>query len=649
MAEQQAPETQINLTLGTAGHIDHGKTALVRLLTGCETDRLKEEKQRGMSIDLGYAPCRIARTEIGIVDVPGHETFIRTMVAGAAGMDAVLLVVAADDGVMPQTREHMEILTLLGVKSGFVALTKIDRVSPDRVEEVREEIETYLGDTFLRNRPICPISSITGQGFDQFHRTLVETVESIPPRRLEGIFRMPLDRAFSARGHGTVVAGVPVSGTMRLGDSVVLHPGAVEGSCRKIQVYGRDASMVKAGQCAAINVGNWDAGKIRRGNVVSLPGFFEPSRWYAAKLKLLSDANPILSTGAQVQFHTGTSQTLASMYLMENNQVVNGEETLVQFRLKHPVVAGPGDPYIIRMNSGGKDSAEVIRTIGGGILLEAIPHRLKRNRPGVLEDLRRRADAVGDEKRFLQYCLKRAPDRVTDFASLIRRVKITPKQGNNWLEELHRQAIALPLAGNHWIHRDTLEESQRELLDRIAHFHRQRPDMPAMPIEELRQTFDGSKQTVDLLLDRLAQEKAILHRQGQVAMPDHRVRFQGKDAERLEAIEAALKETPFQPPGPAKLAERLRTAEGEIHRLLKILIENDRVVRVEGKLFFHAEAVEEARDKLVDYLKREGELESVKFKYLLDTSRKFAIPLLDHFDRIGVTRRQGYTRLLRRP
>lgn len=289
--------TQINITLGTAGHIDHGKTALVKCLTGCDTDRLKEEKERGMSIELGYAPCTIADLEVGIVDVPGHERFVKTMVAGASGIDAVMLVVAADDGIMPQTREHMEILTLLGIEHGLVALTKIDRVDADHLELVRSDLKHFLRGTFLEDAPILPVSNVTGQGYDALIETLAAMVAKIRPKRLDGVFRLPLERAFSVKGHGTVVAGIPISGSARIGDEVVLLPQGEAGRVRRIEVYGRTSEAVKAGQCAAINVGHWEHTTIGRGDTVTLPGYFTPAEWYVCQLRLLPREKLLLKNG----------------------------------------------------------------------------------------------------------------------------------------------------------------------------------------------------------------------------------------------------------------------------------------------------------------------------------------------------------------
>ena len=406
MASGDAGLDLVNITLGTAGHIDHGKTALVKSLTGCETDRLKEEKERGMSIDLGFAPCKIADMQVGIVDVPGHEGFIKTMVAGASGMDGVILVVAADDGVMPQTREHLDILTLLGIRHGIVALTKIDRVAPEHRETVRANVVHFLQGTFLEGSPILPVSNVTGEGFDGFLEALWDLVRAIKPRRTDGVFRLPLERAFSVQGYGTVVAGIPSVGSARVGDEVVLLPQNLTGRIRRIEVYGQMSDTVMAGQCAAINVGHWDHREIQRGNVLALPGYFTPQQWFVCSLRLLPREKLVLKSGAEVRFHTGTSDVAAMFYPLRGNRMEAGTTGLIQVKTKTPLVAGPGDHFLLRMSS-------PVRTIGGGLIVEGLPERVRGNRPAAHEDLEERCAAVSDERRFVEYCVRRAEGLAT--------------------------------------------------------------------------------------------------------------------------------------------------------------------------------------------------------------------------------------------
>ncbi len=395
---------QINITLGTAGHIDHGKTALVKCLTGCETDRLKEEKERGMSIDLGFAPCKIADMQVGIVDVPGHENFIKTMVAGASGMDGVILVVAADDGVMPQTREHLEILTLLGVRHGIVALTKIDRIASERREERIGRSGQF------------PARHFFGRGPDS--SSLKRDRRGI--RSLSGIALGPGsgDKAQADRRRVSHAAGSSIFRTRlrdrrgrhpglrfaHVGDEVVLLPENLAGRIRRIEVYGQASDAVMAGQCAAINVGHWDHRAIRRGDTLTLPGYFAPQEWFVCMLRLLPRDKLFLKSGAEVKFHTGTSDVAAMFYPLKGNHMEGGAEGLIQVRTKTPFVAGPGDYFIIRTPS-------PVRTIGGGRIVEAVDRRLKGSRPGVYEDLQQRAEAVLDERRFVEYCVRRAESR----------------------------------------------------------------------------------------------------------------------------------------------------------------------------------------------------------------------------------------------
>ncbi len=633
---------QVNVTLGTAGHIDHGKTALVKLLTGCDTDRLKEEKERGMSIELGFAPCKIADLEVGIVDVPGHENFIKTMVAGATGMDAVMLVVAADDGVMPQTREHLDILTLLGVQRGFIALTKIDRVDDEHREFVLEHTREFLRGTFLEGAPICPISSVTGAGFDGFYTTLCTLMESIVPRRLDGIFRLPVDRAFSATGFGTVLAGVPVCGSAHVDDEVVLLPRGLQGKIRQIEVYGRSSDMVKAGQCAAINMRHWDAGQIRRGEVLTLPGYFEPHEWFTARLRLLPETKIVLKSATQLKLHTGTAEVPVTVYPLEHDPMAAGDEALVQFRAPGGLIAGPGDPFIVRIPS-------PARTIGGGILVEGGIRRLKRNKPAAIEAVRQCAAVLGDEQEFVTFVVRTATLGAIGEVELSARTKIQLKRLANILTDLARQGTVVQLQPGLYTHRDTLADLCSRILECVARFHQENCESPGMLLDDLRDAVELDRTVANAVIARLRAENRLVDSKGRLARPEHSAEFQGVDADHSQAIEALFRNQLFCPPGLEELRERTGIDEATLKRILNALRQQQKLIRVEGDLIFHRDAIVRAREILVDHLEREGRLESVKFKYLLDTTRKFALPLLDHFDHVGVTRRVGNTRFLKQP
>ena len=632
---------QINITLGTAGHIDHGKTALVKSLTGCETDRLKEEKERGMSIDLGFAPCMIADMQVGIVDVPGHENFIKTMVAGAAGMDGVILVVAADDGIMPQTREHLEILALLGVRHGVVALTKIDRVDAEYRRMVQDDLAVFLQGTFLEGAPILPVSNVTGEGFDRFLEGLLGMVKAIRPKRVDGVFRLPLDRAFSVQGYGTVVAGIPVAGSARVGDEVQLLPHGLSGRIRRIEVYGRPTDAVLAGQCAAVNVGHWEAQRIGRGHVIAAPGYFSAQEWYACALRLLPREKLLLKNGVEVKFHTGTAEVPAAVYSMTEGPMLAGNEYLVQVRTRTPIVAGPGDRFILRTLS-------PVRTAGGGMIVEALQRRLKRNQPDLCDDLRQRAAAVGDERRWVEYAARQAEGGAASADQLARRAKVPLARLQGILAELTRARTVVALDSSRYVHRDTLAALADRALAAVRQFHAQSPESPGMTPDQLRQATAMEKDVLDGAIEALRAAGKLVERNQRLAAAEHRTAFATQDAAHLEQIEGLLRHEAFHPPGPEQIAEKTGLPAATVQKILKILLEHQRVVKVED-LLFHREAVDRAREILSAHLRKEGRLESVDFKYLLDTTRKFALPLLDYFDRVGVTRRVGNTRYLKTP
>ncbi|MFH1717712.1 MAG: selenocysteine-specific translation elongation factor [Planctomycetota bacterium] len=647
---------QKNITLGTAGHIDHGKTALIKCLTGCDTDHLKAEKERGMSIDLGFAPCTVSGLEVGIVDVPGHENFIKTMVAGATGIDGAIFVIAADDGVMPQTREHLDILTLLGVKYGIVALTKIDCVEPARIEKVTAEIRDFLVGAFLQDAPILPVSSITGEGFDTFYEALRTLVDTIEPKRTDGVFRLPVERTFSVKGYGTVVTGIPVAGTIRIGDEVVLFPHGTRGRIKAIQVYKRNSDTAMVGQCAAMNVPQWDYKDIERGATVTLDQYFSPQQWYLCKLQVLSHIKSPLKNGANVKFHTGTSEAIATVFLLEGNNVAAGADCLVQVGLKPPqqIVAAPGDRFILR-------SLSPVQTIGGGTIVEAIAKKLRRNDPLIVKDALDRAEAVFAQKDFVEYCVRSAEAFAVSEADISIRAKILPEPLKEILAGLLDEGKVLNLNPKLLIHRDMSDCIQNKLIGIVRDSHHSKPESPGLSAEELvgcatrlllhtrnphglkpilQDVFDG-------LIRLLVSQGKLVERKHRLALPEHRETFRKDEQELLRSIESLFKTRPFNPPNYEEVVQHTSADPAKVRKTLQMLIELEHLVRVENDLFFHSEAVEQARQLLVSFITEQGGLESVKFKYLLNTTRKFAIPLLDYFDRIGVTRRVGYTRHLK--
>lgn len=640
MTEQQA--SPINITLGTAGHIDHGKTALIKLLTGCETDRLRQEKERGMSIELGFAPCRLGDLEVGIVDVPGHENFVKTMVAGATGIDGVIFVVAADDSIMPQTREHLDILTLLGVRHGMVALTKIDLVSAERVETVVDQLKTFLQGTFLQEAPICPMSSITGAGFDGFYTAMKSMIADIQPRSTEGVFRQPVERTFSVKGFGTVISGIPAAGAAKVGDEFTLLPTGGKSRIKAIQVYGHDADLVQSGQCAALNLPQLDYKGVERGHVLTDANYFQPARWFIGTLKMLPDQTTPLKNGAKLKFHTGTTETTATVYLTESDVAVACDETFVQVRTDHPVVAGPRDRYILR-------GLSPVQTIAGGMIIEAAERRLKRTQKGLLEDLRRRSRAVQDSTAFIEYAIENAPDKAAKVKDIAVRVKLQPEKVKAVCEKLAAEKRIATLTADWYIHSTTLQQVSDALTRLVERFHAANPQSPGIAKEQLLDDSRLKKPIFDGIFSVLIESKKVLLRKDRIALPAHSEQFDPAQQALLEKTESLFKNQPFKPPKVEDLPGLLRCGVKEANATVKILSEQQRLVRVDAKMLFHADAVEEAKRRITDHVNGQGagRLESVDFKYLVDTTRKFALPLLDYMDKIGHTRRVGNTRYLK--
>ena len=631
----------INITLGTAGHIDHGKTALVKCLTGCDTDRLKIEKERGMSIELGFAPCIISGMEVGIVDVPGHEDFIKTMVAGVTGIDAVILVVAADDGVMPETQEHRDILTLLGVEFGIIALTKSDCVTDERIEKVSEQIREFLKGTFLADAPVVPVSNVTGAGFDVLLDKLKELVGKIKPRKTDGIFRLPVERTFSLKGYGTVVTGIPVSGCARTGDEIVILPQGLRGRIRAIQVFKHQSDIALCGQCSAINIPQWDHRTIKRGDVATVEGFFRPQQWFLCSLKVLDSHKAPVKNGLAVKFHSGTSEVSGKIYFLEGNALGPGDVALVQIWLNEPVVAGPRDRFIVR-------DLSPARTMGGGTIVEAIPAKLRRSRADVVEDCRQLAEAVKNNKDFVEYCAEKPKGIVADESELAFRVKLRIEQLKVMLDELIAEGKVKVLSTKVYIHARTLERLRDSIVAIIRKCHSDNPDKTGLGLAQLAEASGLKQDILAAVMDLLVKKGVVGRTKEQFALPGFQPTFSEKQKSLMEAVELAYRKRLFNPPAIEEAAILAGVSQKDLQNTLRMLVGQNRLVEIEKGLFFHHDAIEQAKLRISRFIQEQGKLESVKIKYILDTTRKYAIPLLDYFDRTGLTYRQGYTRYLRK-
>ena len=631
-----------HLIIGTAGHIDHGKTTLVKALTGIDTDRLKEEKERGISIELGFAFLTLPDgTQAGIVDVPGHERFVKTMLAGVGGMDLVILVIAADEGVMPQTREHLHICQLLQVKRGLVALTKADLVESEWLEMVRGDIAGVLQGTFLQGCPVVPCSATTGQGLPELLQAIQVQAAAAEPKRTEGILRLPIDRVFTIKGFGTVVTGTLWSGTLRVGDEVAILPADLRSRVRRLQVHGQTVEQTVAGQRTAVNLPGLEVSQIQRGDLLCLPAMLRASEAFDATLTLLPDAPRPLKNRARIRFHLGTSEHLARVVLLDREEFQPGEEAYVHLRLESPAAALPHDRYVIRSYSPSV-------TIGGGSILDPNPPRERRPRPEMLEHLRilERGSATDRVERHL---LAAGFAPIT-LEALRVRSDLSPAAVAESVQELTRRGAAV-LAGSKGesgvLHAERVAQLEKEVLAHLAEFHAKEPLRDGLAKEELRSRLPAqlAPATYGWMLSRLTEAEKIAVERDKVRLVAHRPTLSVAEAELKAKIEAAYRQAGFQPVTPDSLMASLGAERKLFQPVFHRLVDDGLLVRIKEDIFLSRERYDELRERVLHHFQTQSSINVAAMKDLFGVSRKYAIPFLEHLDDARITRRQGDERV----
>jgi selenocysteine-specific elongation factor len=630
------------VVMGTAGHIDHGKTQLIKTLTGIDTDRLKEEKERGITIDLGFAHLRFANdTEVGVIDVPGHERFVRNMLAGVGGIDLVMLVIAADEGVMPQTREHLAICQLLRIKDGLVALTKTDLVDEDWLGLVTEDTREFLKGTFLEGRPIIPVSAKTGQGIDELKRALETLAARVPPKQLEGKFRLPIDRVFSMRGFGTVVTGTLFSGSIRVEDRIEIYPKGIEVKVRGLQVHNASVPEAVAGQRTAINLQGIEKVELERGDVLGRPGEFLPTFMLDGYLQHLPEAPRPLRHRARVRVHLGTSEIMGRVILLDREELAPGEGAYVQYRLEQPAIALPRDRYVIR-------SYSPVQTIGGGVLLDVQPAKHRRGEAALTSHFQLLAE--GSPEEIVAHHLKQAAHaglRLSEFLTRTELPEARLRQVAAGLRQSGR-ARAVNAELGWYLHAEALSALLTTLRTHLTTYHRQNPLKPNISIEELRAKVRGLGERVCLLaLEQLGQQGEIVAERDRVRLATHQVALDDARERIIHQLESELLAAGYQPPRVEEVFEKLHVGKGQDRQLLQVLLDQKRAVRLKENVVFHRTNLDKAEALLVQFLREHREITPLEFKDLLGVSRKYAIPLLEYFDSQKLTIRVGDKRVLR--
>jgi selenocysteine-specific elongation factor len=627
------PEHAKHVILGTAGHIDHGKTELIKALTGVDTDRLREEKERGISIELGFARFDLpSGNSLGVVDVPGHEKFVKTTVAGIGGMDIILLVIAADEGVMPQTREHLDIIDLLGVRSGIVALTKTDLVSPDEVELAHDEAVELIEGTSLEGAAIIPVSSVSREGLNELTAELERLVAQVSERSAAGPARLPIDRAFTLEGHGTVVTGTLWSGSIKQGDRLEIYPQGKETRVRSVQVHDHAVDEALAGQRTALGIHGVSKDQLSRGDTLGAPGALHVTSMIDARLRMVSDAKP-MKNRTRVHFHLGTAEVLARVVLLESDWLRGGEESLVQLRLESPVVAEKDDLFVIR-------SYSPVTTIGGGRVLDPVPKRHKRMRDEVLEGLTVLEE--GDASDVVVHRLEEA-----GIEGLPRpEVDAMAGAGAGELIESLLAGGELKQVGEHLLTSSRYEELTSKVDDLLKRFADGSPLEWGMSAEELRSRLSQKLErgVLEGVLGALAAEGKITRRGDLVRLGSDEVALTEHQSQLAADIEGVLSNAGASPP----TLDELRSELGgkDFDAMVKLLVETGRIVKVTSTLLFHPDVIADMRAAIGRYFDEgETQLGVPQFKDMVGVTRKYAIPLLEYFDREGTTVRSGNVRL----
>lgn len=627
-----------NIIVGTAGHIDHGKTTLIKALTGRNTDRWEEEQRRGITIDLGFTYFDLKNGDrVGIIDVPGHEKFINNMVAGVVGMDLVLLVVAADEGIMPQTREHMDILGLLGIKKSILVINKCDLVDEEWLELVEEEIQEELEGTFLEGAPVVKVSAATGQGLDELTDTIQQLMsDEVVAKDTQTIPRLPIDRAFTLSGFGTIITGTLISGTITREDVLEMYPIGKECKIRNIQVHGQNQDKCYAGQRVAINLSNVKKKEIRRGCVLAPKNSMKNTDLLDVKLKVLEDSMRILTNHERLHLYTGTSEILCRAVLLDKEQIGPGEEGLVQLRLEEEIAVKRGDRFVVRFYS-------PMETIGGGIVLEPNPVRKKRFDAQAIEELKKKeSGSLGD---VMELQIKEHGDTMITLAELAKVMAHSVDELKEYLEELEESGtiFVFPMKKDTYLwHRDSEFAVRQKIGETLQKYHSEHPYRYGMKKAEIHNTFlkKIKPNIFDAYIERMTGENVYGRREEYLSLPGYEV---PKDAMYLQT-EKLIEDT-FEKAG----YDFVRFSEidfGKIPRqtaedVVLMMIDEGKVLRINEEMFTMKHLMDEAKEKIQNHLKEENLITIAQVRDMFSTSRKSAKPILEYMDSIKVTKKTG--------
>ena len=623
-----------NIIIGTAGHVDHGKTALIKALTGIETDRIKEEKKRGITIELGFAYLDLPDGEkAGIIDVPGHEKFVKNMLAGAGGIDLALLVVAADEGFMPQTREHLGILSLLNISEGIIVVTKKDMVDEDWLEIVCDEVRQEVQGTFLENAQIIPVSSYTGEGIEQLRQAIFTMIDQKTQiKNLDVPFRIPVDRIFSVEGFGTVITGTLIEGTMKVGDPVTVYPSRIESSIRNLQVHSQDVQEAYAGQRVAVNLAGLKKTDLNKGDVIAVPDSMHTTMMIDIHLTVLKDCDREIRNATRLHLYHGARDILCKIVLLDRDSVGAGESCYAQLRLEEEIAVKTGDRFVLRFYS-------PVETIGGGVILDSNPFKHKRNDAAVLESLKLKEG--GSDREKISAALRDYSARFETLDFLQIQTGIPKEQFEQQINKLIKDKVAFRVSDNVVIHTDYLNRLKDSAVKLLESYHKENPLREGMKKDEFRNKLIKYEDisVVDKITDSLVNRKVLKYVNNCVALADFEVQQDNNQQE----IENAFLQGGFSPESPDQIAARFPKVKN-FKQVLESLVNTGKLVRVEEKILLHADYYNKALTLAKEHVDQNGQITLAEMRDLMGASRKFAVAVLEYWDKRGITKKVGDAR-----
>ena len=630
-----------SIIIGTAGHIDHGKTALVKALTGIDADRLEEEKRRGITIDLGFAHLELAaptgeKIRLGFIDVPGHERFVRNMLAGVGGMDLVLMVIAADESIKPQTREHFEICRLLSIPRGITVITKSDMVDEDTLSVVRMEIEDFVRGSFLdvSRSPVVAVSALKGTGLDELKREIIRLASDVPARDTEALFRLPIDRVFTMKGFGAVITGTLIAGKVKKEEEVEIFPARKRARVRGVQVHGSAAEQAIAGQRTALNLAGIQMEELARGMTLTAPGVFEPTQKLEVQISLLKDAKP-LKNRARVHFHAFTSETIAEVALRGVTELKPGAMAFAQLRTAEPLLLLPGDRAILRQFS-------PVITIGGAVVLDAFP--MARQKQDAVQSFLQTLSS-GTRQDALMARIARRGHEGLSVAAAVRETGLKQSVLQPLIAALVQQKQIIQV-GEFLLSSDAMQKTRDKLIAALEIFHKANPLVAGISKEELREKLDLHQTVLEALLAQLTRDKKAEVAGEQVRLAGRGVELKDEEAKAKAQIEKAFADAGLKVPLMKEVLDKLPVDKARAQKLVTLLLRDRVLIKLADDLVFHHAALQGLRQLMATQKAKTPKIDVAMFKDMLGVTRKYAIPLLEYLDQQRITRRVGDERVI---